>query len=125
MADTTVNRSPKSADVGRLQVALEDIDALAQGGFGQIESIARLALAALQTPEGYLRPEAIVQALIAIRDKAAEVENCINWAAEEVGCNYRDEKLAQRRQVRAAADQSTQMKPANGGADEPDLKLFH
>ncbi|ATE59099.1 hypothetical protein [Thauera sinica] len=74
----------------RLQAAITDMDGFAQGGLSEISAIAKLALAAMETPDGYRHPEMIAQALSAIWGKAESIENCINTTAEKVGCNYRD-----------------------------------
>lgn len=145
MAETTVNQPNKSTDLGKLHIAIEDMDALAQGGFSQICAIAQLALAALQTPEGYRHPENIVQALRAIKSKAEDIDNCINSTAEQVGCNYHDkqlyrrwdaqraareveqknEQLAHRLDARLAAQEMDPESPQRPEADGPDLKLVH
>ncbi len=90
-ADSTSN----IPEVNALRGKITDIDALSQSGFSQIESIAQLALIALQTPEGYRCIDDIYVALEAIRHKAQDIQNCINSEAENVGCNYIDD--AQRR----------------------------
>jgi hypothetical protein len=85
-----------SNDLHRLQAAVTDMDALAQQGFSEILAIAKLALAAMETPDGYRQPETIAQALRAICGKAAAIENDINCQAEEVGCNYRNPNTSRR-----------------------------
>lgn len=90
-------------DIEKLRAAVTDMDCLSQGGFSEIAAIAKLALASLEHPDGYLHSENIAHALRAIWVKADEVENCINYNAEEVGCNYRDPSTARRYAARAAA----------------------
>lgn len=97
-----VDTPTPSTDIRRLQAAVYDMDCLAQGGFSEISAIAKLALAAMETPDGYRHPETIAQALRAIWGKADDIENCINCEAEEVGCNYRDPNT-QRRYAAARA----------------------
>lgn len=80
-----------SSDITRLQAAITDMDCLAQSGFSEISAIAKLALAALETPDSYTNLEIIAQALRAIWVKADDIENCVNFAAEQVGCNYKDQ----------------------------------
>lgn len=125
MAETTVNQSRKSTDVEKLQGAVEFMDALAQQGFAEIIAIAKLALGSLQNPSGYVHLENIVQALEVIAGKAHDVNNTVNCAAEEVGCNYRDEKLAQRWEARRTAEGRSQSLPPISDLEAPDLKLFH
>lgn len=125
MAETTVNQSRKSTDVEKLQRAVESMDSLAQQGFSEIAAIAKLALGALQTPSGYVHPETIVQALEVIACKAFDMNNTLNCAAEEVGCNYIDKKLAQRWEARRTAEGRSQSLPPISDLEAPDLKLFH
>lgn len=63
---SAVNFEAASDDIHRLQVAIMNMDSLAQGGFSEISAIAKLALVAMETPYGYLHPETIAQALRAI-----------------------------------------------------------
>lgn len=93
----------KSNDVKLLQGAVHFMDALAQEGFSEISAIAKLALAALETPDGYRDTETIARALRAIWYKADDIENCINHQAEEVGCNYRDPNAERRYAAHRAA----------------------
>lgn len=102
-----VDTPTPSNDLRRLQAAVTDMDCLAHGGFSEISAIATLALAALETPAGYRHPETIAQALIAIRGKADDIDNCIGHQAEEVGCNYHDPNTARRRDAARAASKET------------------
>lgn len=82
----------------QLRGVITDMDALAQGGFGQIASMARLALLALEQPGTYVSAssmDAIAGVLAAIKSKAEDIDNCINSMAEGAGCNCVDD--AQRR----------------------------
>lgn len=81
--------------IQKLRNTVEGIDALSQNGFSKISAIARLALLALEKPDGYLR-EGIAHAIEAIEDIAVNIEDCISNAAEEVGCNYRNEPQLRR-----------------------------
>lgn len=125
MAETTVNQSKKSTDVEKLQGAVEFMDSLAQQGFSEIAAIANLALGALQTPAGYVHLDNIVQALEVIAGKAFDMNNTVNCAAEEVGCNYVDKKLAQRGQARRTAEGQPQRPLPSGYLGDPDLKVVH
>jgi hypothetical protein len=86
----TLNESELVTDPGQLQAAITDMDNLAQCGFSEISAIAKLALAALETPDGHKFHENIALALQAIWGRANDAENCINYRAEQVGCNWRD-----------------------------------
>lgn len=93
-------------DPKRLQAAVIDMDCLSQDGFGEIAAIAKLALAALETPGGYSDLETIAQALNSIRSKADSISNCVNSQAEAVGCNYHNPSVERRyAAVRAARTQ--------------------
>ncbi len=96
------------SEVETLRGAVNFMDALAQGGFSAISAVAQLALAQLETPDGYRHLDNLVYALCVIRDKADDIQNCINCEAEQVGCNYVDD--AQRRRwaaQRAHREQET------------------
>lgn len=86
----TPHEAEKVADPCQLQAAITDIDSMSQCGFSEISAIAKLALATLETPDGYRFHENIALALRAIWGKADDIENCINYRAEQVGCNYSD-----------------------------------
>ena len=85
----------------KLRETIESIDSLSQSGFSEIAAIADLALTALKTPDGYRHPQNIAYALKVIRDKARDIENCINAVAEDVSCNYKDTDLELWRAARA------------------------
>lgn len=87
---STPQESGKTTDPRLLQAAITDMDSFSQSGFSEISAIAKLALAALETPDGYRFHENIALALRAIWGKADDIENCINCRAEEAGCNYSD-----------------------------------
>lgn len=76
-----------------LRGVITDMDALSHGGFGQIASMARVALLALEQPSTYASASsmnAIAGVLAAIQCKAEDVDNCLNAMAEGVGCNHED-----------------------------------
>ena len=77
-------------DLTRLRAAVSDIDCLSQQGFGQIAAIARLALMSMEVPAAYRHPDVLATAMDAILNIAKDIQNCINAAAEDVGCNYID-----------------------------------
>jgi len=98
MAKTT------TSDAQKLREAIQNIDAMSQGGFSEIAAIAGLALSRLETPEWLLRMEDIARALQAIRSKAQDIENCINAEAESVGGNHTDAAMVRRFEARRAAE---------------------
>ena len=85
--------------VPQLRDAIESMDSLSESGFSEIASIAKMALAYLETPNVALHVEDIANALSAIQGKAEDIKNCINYQAEEVGCNYVDEAKIRRLNV--------------------------
>ena len=95
--------APVSADAACLRQTMTLIDSLAQDGFSEIAAVAKLALAALETPDGYRHPENIAWALSAIWAKAEQIEAFINNEAEKVGCNYVNDSQRRRWDARAAA----------------------
>lgn len=86
-------------DIQALQSAVETMDCLSQAAFAEIASIARLALARLETSEGHRHIEDIALVLRVIQGTADDTRNCINCEAEQVGCTHKDEALARRRQA--------------------------
>lgn len=66
--------------------AVTEIDTMAQGAFSEIATIAKLALASLETPAAYIDPESMATILKAIWGKAMDAADHINAEAEGVGC---------------------------------------
>lgn len=93
---TVTNLKPTTAPSGDdLLNTIRTIDALSQEGFSQVAAIASLALLALKTatPSDVMN---VIQALRAIRGKAQDIENCINYEAEQVGGNHVDQDLREK-----------------------------
>jgi hypothetical protein len=99
---------PAPTELDSLRSAVNSVDALSQERFSMIKSAAGLALARLETPEGWQHIDDVVVTLIDIRDKADRYEDYINIAAEEVGCNYVDEEARRRSAARLAAMEEAQ-----------------
>ena len=91
------NRQHTVPEVQALRSTVEEMDCLAQDGFSEIASLARLALARLEEPDGYGNLEDIANVLKSIWGKAADTENSICHAAGQVGCGYTDQDAARRR----------------------------
>lgn len=89
-------QSAPTTEVEDLQETILTIDCLAQGGFSEIASIARLALSRLETQDGYRHLDDIANALSAIWGRADDTKNCINSEAGEVGCAFVDEARSRR-----------------------------
>lgn len=85
--------------IPQLRDAIESMDSLSEIGFSEIASIAKMALAYLETPNVALHVEDIANALSAIQGKAEDIKSCINYQAEEVGCNYVDKAKIRRLNV--------------------------
>jgi hypothetical protein len=79
---------PQSPEAIKLRNAIEVMDALSQEGFSEIAAIANLALARMEMPGCYHSLGDIAYALLAIKQKAENIENYVNAEAEDVGCNY-------------------------------------
>ena len=101
-----VSTSAIAADIQNFKSVIFDMHAMSQGGLSKIASIARLALAALETPSNVRKDEDIANALTAIWHLADDSENCISCRAEDAGSDYVDGRLSRRRaaNVQAAAD---------------------
>ncbi|VCU71916.1 hypothetical protein PIGHUM_04007 [Pigmentiphaga humi] len=93
-------RTTTEASVKALKEAIENMDGLSREGFGQIASIARLALYAMESPTTAHEIETYAVALETIWGTALRLENCINAEAEAVGCNCVDEAEQRRRHAR-------------------------
>ncbi|ADL56030.1 hypothetical protein [Gallionella capsiferriformans] len=79
----------------RLRNAINTMDCLSQEGFSSITAIAKLIITSLET-SAIIDRDTIAHAVHAILGKAQDIENCINYEAESLGCNYRsksDERL--------------------------------
>ncbi len=89
MAATNLNPTSVPTSIEDLLDTIRTMDSLSQEGFSQIAAIASLALLAMKTaaPNDV---ENVAQALRAIRGKAQDIQNCINYEAEQVGGNYVD-----------------------------------
>lgn len=82
-----------AVSIEMLRGTITTIDCFASESLSEIVSIAKLALAYMETPDAYRFPENIANALSAIKGRAEMLENDINCAAEDVGCNDKNDKL--------------------------------
>ena len=90
-----MNEKPNAiSEIRKLRHVITNIDALSQEGFSDIAALAKLALIALDTPDYDRNIAAIARALSTIFGKAQDIENSINHAASEVGCDFRDPPTA-------------------------------
>jgi len=96
--DITMSKQPS---IDALQNAVKTIDSFSQQGFSEIGAIARLALAALESPTISPRtPDDVAKALRAIWGISDDIENCINSEAEYVECSHTDESTERRYRAR-------------------------
>lgn len=103
-AKTAVAAEPcQSVSIQTLKDSVEFMDCLSQTGFTRVGTIARLALLAMETPEGARDLDSIADALQAIWEAASDMKDSINAEAESVGCNHVDEPKHRRRASRAKA----------------------
>lgn len=98
----TMKRSA-CVEVERLQQQIRLMDSLSQEGFGQIKSLASIALLSLETPQGAIDTEALAGLLACIVSRAEDVEGCINSEAESVGCHHVDSSMERRISARTLA----------------------
>jgi hypothetical protein len=76
------------ADVQTLRDTVRQMDELSYRGFSQIAGLARLAIAALESPTGQEVGKDAAAAFRAVFETADLVENEINVVAERVGAHY-------------------------------------
>lgn len=79
-----------------LRSAVLCMDALAQGGLTEIESIAKLALTCLESPDFINNLDDIANALSSIAGKAEQIHGDIHNQASRVGCGYIDPAMQRR-----------------------------
>jgi hypothetical protein len=113
----------QAPDIERLRAVITDIDALCQGAFSEIASVAKLALIWLEQPASHRGAEVIAAALSTIYGKAKDAENLINCEAESVGCNFSDPATTRRHAAYRVAHQGEPQKihaelPAAAGSKQ-------
>jgi hypothetical protein len=86
----------------QLSNALSQVDRLVQQGCAEMASIAQLALAWLETPEGHRQFDVVAHALQTIRNGAEALADYAGTEAREMGCGY-DDPAEQRRSEAAEA----------------------
>lgn len=98
--DAVTHSTPSAKDAtAKLRSVVQEMDCLSQGGFSRIAAVAKLALTRLETPAGHQHIEDIANVLELIWGTADDIQNCINHAAETVGCSYVDEREIRRWQA--------------------------
>jgi hypothetical protein len=85
-----------------LSQALNMADCFSQEGLNTIEMICDVSLTAMLQPEFWRSTATVATALLTIKRMADDTRNAINGEAEQLGCNYRDEKSRPRHDARQA-----------------------
>lgn len=86
----------KNATPEKLREAVTEIDSMSQCALGEIATLAKLALASLETPNGCSDIDSIATVFSAIWGRAGDAKNYINCMAEDVGCHFKDEAMTRR-----------------------------
>ncbi|HEX5806107.1 MAG TPA: hypothetical protein VFY31_07210 [Macromonas sp.] len=110
--DTAQTTQTIQKQIDRMKESINLMDNFSQDGFSRIEAIARLALLAMETPEGQRDVEVYATAFEAIRAIACDMENLINCEAENSGDHYQNLP----RRLRTAAHSAARAKQQEGGA---------
>lgn len=105
-ADAAVADASNAHEVKKLHDLIVTLDAISQGGLSEIEAIARLALHRLESPAHHCGLADVATALIAIRARASDTQNCINAEAERVGCAWVDNAAMRRQDALYACSQN-------------------
>ena len=79
-----------------LSSSLRSVDAQSQQHFGAIESMARVTLLSMETPEGHCNTEDIAMVLRTIMHLACEAASEINAKAANADCGYVDHEAVRR-----------------------------
>lgn len=87
----------------RLRAAVVNVSGLARDGFEKIESLASLALFAMESPRAYNDLEMLATALRSIRDIAGDNYDCVASEAESVGCGMPSDARERRYRAREEA----------------------
>lgn len=86
----------KPTDLRELYGTIHDMDALAQEGLAEIIAIAKLALAAMESPTNHPDMSTIARIFSTIWLKAEHLQSCIAGEANGVGCASEDEAATRR-----------------------------
>ena len=86
----------KPTDLRDLYGTIHDMDALAQEGLAEIIAIAKLALAAMESPTNHPDMSTIARIFSGIWMKSEHLAGCIASEAHGVGCKSEDEAALRR-----------------------------
>lgn len=98
---------PTSVEIHLLTSTIKYMDCLAEDGLEEISSIAQLALASLENPDGYRQTANIANALKSIWLKADLALGHIKCEAEAVGCASTDDAKHRRLNAMRIHQQAT------------------
>ena len=93
------------SETQRLRNTIKSMDCLSQEGFSSITAIAKLIITSLET-SAVIDRDTIAHAVHAILGKAQDIENCINYEAEKMECNYSSESDARLRDAHRAGQKA-------------------
>lgn len=93
-APRTQNHTGES--IAALHIAVHEMDKFACTAFNEIQAVASLVLAALESPQHCNDTDTIAHSLGIIKARAEEAANAINCSAEAVGWNYVDRARGRR-----------------------------
>lgn len=86
----------KPTDLRDLYGTIHDMDALAQEGLAEIIAIAKLALAAMESPTNHPDMSTLARIFSAIWLKSEHLQGCIAGEASGAGCASEDEAALRR-----------------------------
>lgn len=92
--------------IAQLERNFYDLQEQVMPGVRQINSIAKLALAAMESPSTYLHPRNLAETLNAICWISESTEGCVSSNADDAGCPYRDEHSERRFAAFRAAEEA-------------------
>lgn len=104
-ASASSSATQSITETQRLRNAINTMDCLSQEGFSSITAIAKLIITSLET-SAVIDRDTIAHAVHAILGKAQDIENCINYEAEKLDCNYRSESDARLRDAHRAGQKA-------------------
>lgn len=86
----------KQDDPVRLQETIADMDAISQDGFSRISALTELLLSTMESPDCFPSMANVAHVLALIRATAFDHENSVNSLAEDMGCNFINDRERRR-----------------------------
>ena len=97
---STPKTQAQQKQLEELKDSINLMDQFAHDGFERIQAIARLALLAMETPEGHRHMETYATAFDAIFATACDFSNLVNYEAGKSGDHYSDPAWRRRADAR-------------------------